>query len=455
MRIAVIALGCPKNLVDTEVMLGRLEESGFSFVGTPEGADLVIVSTCSFISEAVRESVEVVRECLHLKREGGPSHVVVAGCLPQRYGRRTFDILPGVDAVVGCSGFGRIADVLRDVAAGKTVYMVDEPTVLYDETSPRVLGTPGHLAYVKIADGCDNRCAYCTIPMIRGALRSRSPSSVLREVESLVQGGVREINLIAQDTTAYGTDIASDLRLEDLLVSLSGSGAAWIRVLYTHPAHVSEELLSTMAGTEHIVPYLDMPVQHISDRVLSAMGRGVTGRRTRELLELARRVIPGLSVRSSVMVGFPGETAAEFDELRTFVAEGNIDHLGVFEYSPEEGTRAWDLPDRVGDEEASERAAELVRIMEQLTEEKGRAAAGTHRTVLVDRVLERPSGVLATGRTSGQAWETDGEVLIESADFELRAGNFVGATIRSARGFDLVADADSQSGEDVQRTESA
>lgn len=447
MRIAVIALGCPKNLVDTEVMLGQLHESGFTFADDPEGADVVVVSTCSFISEAVRESLEIVRDCLRMKSRGGVSHVVVAGCLPQRYGRRTFDMLPGVDAVVGCSGFGRIVDVVRQIEAGDIVYMVDEPTVLYDETCPRVLGTPGHLAYVKIADGCDNRCAYCTIPMIRGALRSRSPESVVREVRSLVEAGVHEINLIAQDTTAYGTDIASTFTLKDLLVSLSRTGAAWIRVLYTHPAHVSEELLSVMAETEHVVPYLDMPIQHVSDRILSTMGRGVTGRRVRELVELARRLIPGVSIRSSVMVGFPGETRAEFEELRAFVAEGNIDHLGVFEYSPEEGTRARDLPGRVGDLEASERARELVETMESLTEARGRAIVGSSRTILIDRVLEDSPGLLAAGRNEGQAWETDGEVLLESAGFELRPGDFVRARVTSARGFDLVGEAETRFGD--------
>jgi ribosomal protein S12 methylthiotransferase len=439
MTIAVIVLGCPKNLVDSEVMLGVLHERGFTFADTPSGADLAVVSTCSFISSAVQESLEAARHCLGLKRKGALRHVVVAGCLPQRYGRRTFDMLPGVDAVVGSAGFGRMAEVVQEVAAGRKVFMVDAPDELFDETAPRVLATPGHLAYVKIADGCDNCCAYCMIPTIRGSLRSRSVTSVVREVEHLVASGVREINLIAQDTTVYGTDIASRSLLTRLLVALSETDARWIRLLYTHPAHVTEELLSVIAEADCVVPYLDMPIQHVSDHILSAMGRGVTGQRIRDLLRLARHRIQGLSVRSSVMVGFPGETPADFQELRSFVEEGNIDHLGVFEYSPEPGTRAFGYGERVGDGESSERARELVDVMERLTEQRGRTVVGLPVTVLVDRVVRDQDDYAAAGRTEGQAWETDGEVLIESGLPSFSPGDFARVTVTGARGFDLTA----------------
>jgi ribosomal protein S12 methylthiotransferase len=260
MKIAVITLGCPKNLVDTEVMLGLLANDGHEFAADAGDADMVIVSTCSFISAAVLESRAVVDECLELKRAGAVEHVVVAGCLPQRYANATWEMFPGVDAVVGCSDFEKIANVVREVASGRSVYKVGVPDALYDERSPRVRGTPAHIAYVKIAEGCGNCCSYCTIPSIRGALRSRTLSSVVREVVALVDGGVREINLIAQDTTAYGTDFASDVTLPALLFALADTGVPWIRILYTHPAHVTDELLYAMSEVESVVPYLDMPV---------------------------------------------------------------------------------------------------------------------------------------------------------------------------------------------------
>ncbi|MBN2565515.1 MAG: 30S ribosomal protein S12 methylthiotransferase RimO [Candidatus Eisenbacteria bacterium] len=456
MRIAVIALGCPKNLVDTEVMLGLLDEAGHTFTDAAEEADLVIVSTCSFISAAVQESSAVVSDCLRLRDAAGPLRgVVVAGCLPQRYGRRTFDIFPGVDAVVGCSGFGRIVDVVRDVEDGRSVFMVDAAAELYDETYPRILGTPGHLAYVKIADGCDNRCAYCTIPSIRGPLRSRTSESLVREVEALAEAGVREISLIAQDTTAYGTDIASPVSLTDLLVSLSQTGAMWIRLLYTHPAHVTEQLLSAIAETEHVVPYLDMPIQHISDRILTAMGRGVSGDRIRELVGLARDSIPGVSIRSSVIVGFPGETSEEFEEIRGFLAEGNIDYLGVFEFSPERGTPAFDFGGRIDDETSSARARELVAVMERLAERRGRATTGLDRAVLIDRETLGSDVSQAAGRTAGQAWETDGEVLIECSGSVPTPGDFVKVTITGARGFDLTARLGAPAARAADRSETA
>jgi ribosomal protein S12 methylthiotransferase len=259
----------------------------------------------------------------------------------------------------------------------------------------------------------------------------------VREVTMLSEMGVREVNLIAQDTTAYGTDIASPYSLSDLLVAISETGVEWVRVLYTHPAHVTEELLSTISQTEHIARYLDMPIQHISDRVLSAMGRGVSGDRIRELIGRARETIPGVSIRTSVIVGFPGETAAEFEELASFIAEGDIDHLGVFEYSPEPGTRAFDLTGHVPDGTSRARAIELVKTMEELTEKRGLAARGSTRVVLVDRTAPGSAEWVAAGRTEGQAWETDGEVLIESSGRQPSAGDFVNVRVTGAQGFDL------------------
>ena len=439
MKIAVITLGCPKNLVDTEVMLGLLANDGHEFAADAGDADMVIVSTCSFISAAVLESRAVVDECLELKRAGAVEHVIVAGCLPQRYANATWEMFPGVDAVVGCSDFEKIANVVREVASGRSVYKVGVPDALYDERSPRVRGTPAHIAYVKIAEGCGNCCSYCTIPSIRGALRSRTLPSVVREVVALVDGGVREVNLIAQDTTAYGTDFASDVTLPALLFALADTGVPWIRILYTHPAHVTDELLYAMSEVESVVPYLDMPIQHISDRILAAMGRRTDGERIRSLARRTRETIPGVAIRSSVIVGFPGETDEEFGELLSFIRDGNVDHLGVFEYSPEPGTPAFSLAGRVEQDIASARARVLIETMEELTEARGRSMVGNEMVVLVDSAGAACEGRPAVARTTGQAWEMDGTVCVESDKSGPAAGDFVRVKVIGVAGFDLNA----------------
>ena len=440
MKIAVITLGCPKNLVDTEVMLGLLAEEGHEFAADPAEADTVIVSTCSFISAAVQESREVVEDVLALKARGSVERVVVAGCLPQRFGDTTWDMFPGVDAVVGCSDFESIADVVREVASGRSVFAVSAPDALYDETSPRVLGTPRHLAYVKIADGCDNRCAYCTIPSIRGTMRSRTIGSVTREVAGLVESGVREVNLIAQDTTAYGTDIAPEGMLPELLSALADTGVPWIRLLYTHPAHVTDELLSAVSGLPSVVPYLDVPIQHISDRILAAMGRHTDGRYIRSLFERIRRAVPEVSIRSSAMVGFPGETESEFRELLDFVRAGNVDYLGVFEYSPEPGTAAFSLPDRVEADVATTRARAIVEAMEKVAGARGRTMVGRRTQVLIDEARAGGEYGPAVGRTSGQAWEMDGVVLVDDPEGGVEEGDFAAVRVTGIDGFDLTAE---------------
>ncbi len=436
MKIALVTLGCPKNLVDAEVMLGLLDEAGHAFVDNPRDADVAIVNTCSFIASAIEESRKVIEECLDLKRRGDLRFVVVAGCLPQRYGEEVFSILPGVDAVVGCSSVHEIVSAVNELDPASPVCRVEEPVWVYDHRSPRILATPPHLAYVKIAEGCDNRCHYCTIPSIRGRLRSRPPDSIVAETRELLDLGVREINLIAQDTTAYGTDIASQSLLPDLIVRLAGLGVPWLRILYTHPAHVTDELLSAMASREGVVPYLDVPIQHVSDSVLAAMGRGIDGSGIRSLIGRVRHAIPGVTIRSSVMVGFPGEGEEEFAELLEFVEDGNIDYLGIFEFSPEEGTRAYDLEPEVPRELASARARLLLSAMEEVAAGRGRLLIGTEETVLVDDAGDAPEA-----RTPGQGWELDGRVLLEGAgDLGLEAGDFVRVNFTRVSGFDLVAE---------------
>ena len=377
-------------------------------VGDPRGADVAIVNTCAFISSAVDESARVVERCLELKRSGDLSTVVVAGCLPQRYGLETFGRFPDVDGVVGSSSFHEICEVVNLAAGGTLPARITEPIFVYDHRSPRILGTPAHLAYVKIAEGCGNRCTYCTIPTIRGTLRSRDPSSVAAEAEALAASGVRELNLVAQDTTAYGTDIASSVTLPGLLSSLGACGAPWIRVLYAHPSRITDELLAVMGAEECIVPYLDVPVQHVSRHILKAMGRDGGEADVRSVLERVRLRVRGVTIRSSIMVGFPGETEEDFEELLSFVKSGLVDHLGVFEFSPEPGTPASSFGSPVDAAAARERAERVAAETRLLADRRATAATGTEVVVLVDE----PS----VGRTAGQAWELDGSVLLENIE---------------------------------------
>jgi ribosomal protein S12 methylthiotransferase len=432
MNVALITLGCPKNLVDAEVMLGIIDRAGHTLVDDPANADAIVVNTCAFISAAVDESRRVIEGCLALKRGGSARWVILAGCLPQRYGDETAGLFPDVDGVVGCSHFLEIADALADVAAGRRVSRVSTPKAVYDHLSPRVLATPRHLAYVKIAEGCDNRCSYCTVPLLRGALRSRDPESITAEVESLLELGVREVNLIAQDTTAYGTDIASPVRLPQILERVARLGVPWIRIMYAHPARLTDELLSAMASISSVVPYLDMPIQHVSDRILRAMGRGIGGEGVRSAIERLRGAVPGVAVRSSVMVGFPGESENDFEELLTFVRQGRVDSLGVFEFSPEPGTPAFSLGDQVPAETASARARAIVAAMSDVAAARGASTVGREVVVLVDE-----GGMEASGRTAGQAWEIDGRVLLAEGD-ATPVGSFVGVRITGASGHDLL-----------------
>lgn len=431
MKVALITLGCPKNLVDAEVMLGIIDQAGHTLVDDPANADVVVVNTCAFISAAVEESRRVVEGCLALKRGGKVRWIVLAGCLPQRYGPDTAHLFPDVDGVVGCSRFLEIADALADAAAGHRVSRVSTPTAVYDHQSPRVLATPRHLAYVKIAEGCDNRCSYCTVPSLRGALRSRDPASITAEVEALLELGVREVNLIAQDTTAYGTDIASPVRLPGLLERIARLGVPWIRILYAHPARLTDDLLSAMASLSGVVPYLDMPIQHVSDRVLRTMGRGIGGDGVRSAIERLRGAVPGVTLRSSVMVGFPGESERDFEELLAFVREGQVDSLAVFEFSPEPGTPAFSMDDQVPAEAASARARAIMAAMSDVAAARGASTIGQEVMVLVDE-----SGEETSGRTAGQAWEIDGRVLLAGND-AAPAGSFVRAMVTGASAYDL------------------
>jgi ribosomal protein S12 methylthiotransferase len=437
------SLGCPKNRLDTEVMLGALATRGYALAEALDDADVAVVNTCSFIESAREESIQAILEVADLRESGHLRALVVAGCLPQRYGAALARELPEVDAFVGTGAFQDIAGVLDDALAGRSrgVYVEAGRTHLYDHASPRVLSGPGHSAYVKIAEGCDRVCAFCAIPGIRGRFQSRRPESLLAEARQLAAAGVREINLVAQDSTSWGKDLVpSDggarPRLHELLRALDRvEDLDWIRLLYVYPSAVTDDLLDALASGKRVLPYVDVPLQHASDRVLAAMRRGTTGERQRRLVERIRERIPGVTLRTTFIVGFPGETDADFEELCEFVREVRFDRLGVFRYSDEEDTAAHALGGKVPRRVARERYRALCGIQSGIMAEALGAQVGREVRVLVD---ERWPGGRGRGRLPSQAPEIDGSVLLRG---DVAPGDRVRVRVTGVRGgVDLEAD---------------
>jgi len=433
------SLGCPKNRLDTEVMLGALALGGYALAERLEDADVAVINTCSFIESAREESIEAILAVAELRQTGRLRGLVVTGCLPQRYGADLAKTLPEVDAFVGTGDFPRIASILDDAlqGRGRGVYVDAGRTHLYDERSPRLLTGPTHTAYLKIAEGCDRVCAFCAIPGIRGRFQSRGLASVVAEARALAASGVREINLVAQDSTSWGKDLPAGTegrpKLDALLRALDGvDGLDWIRLLYLYPSAVTAGLIDALAGGRRLVPYVDVPLQHASDPVLRAMRRGTTADRQRRLIERLREAIPDLTLRTTFIVGFPGERDADFEALCDFAREVRFDRAGVFRYSDEEGTAAFELPGRVPRKLARERQRLLVGILREIQADKQQALVGREVELLIDAGgRER-----ARGRMRSQAPEIDGEVLLRGP---ARTGEMLRARIVAARGADLDA----------------
>jgi ribosomal protein S12 methylthiotransferase len=429
------SLGCPKNTVDSEVMLGALALSGYAIAERLEDADVAVVNTCSFIQSAREESIEAILEVADLRQEGRLRGLVVTGCLPQRYGDELARELPEVDAFVGTGDYRRIAEILDEALAGRSrgVYVEAGRTYLHRDDDPRLLIGPRHSAYLKVAEGCDRTCAFCAIPGIRGRFQSRPVDSLVREAEQLAAEGVRELNVISQDTNAYGKDLTGRPHLPELLRALDRvEGLDWIRALYLYPTAIHDALIETLAGGKRLLPYVDVPLQHASDPILRAMRRGVTAERQRRLVERLRAEIPGVVLRTTFIVGFPGETERDFGELCDFVRAARFDRAGVFRYSDEEGTPAHGYAEKVPREVARERHRELMRIQREIMREALEAQVGTDVRVLVDR-----SGPgLATGRLWSQAPEIDGQVLLRGG---AEVGALVAARITGVRDVDLEA----------------
>jgi len=452
-RLGMISLGCAKNLVDSEVMLGHLEAAGWQFVRDPSEADVIVVNTCSFIGPAREESIRAILEAAEYKRTGRLERLVVAGCMVQRYPDELRRELPEVDAFVGLDQLHRIVEVAyrgdgaparlpTSPAAAPLAETSDATThgnpasYLYDDTSPRRLATPPWTAYVKIAEGCDHTCAFCAIPSFRGAFRSRTPGSVLREVRGLVAQGVREINLIAQDSGHYGRDLDRREGLAELLRELDRFEALrWVRVHYLYPNTVTSRLIETMAGGRRILDYVDLPLQHAHPDVLRRMRRGGSATSHLRLLSRFRGAMPDVTLRSTFIVGFPGETEEEFVRLLDFVREVRFDHLGVFVYSHEEGTQAYSLADDVPESVKQERRDRLMSCQQRIAFERNRAWVGRCEEVLVEGAHPETDHLLV-GRMRSQAPDVDGQVLINEGT--ARPGEFATVSLTDTAGYDLV-----------------
>lgn len=429
------SLGCPKNLVDTEVMLGISKGDGFRVVDEPEKASVIVVNTCSFINDSKRESIDAILELAQYKETGNCERLIVTGCLPQRYKADLKVSFPEVDAFVGTGQYGELLEFIAGKREDDTNFK--HPKYIHSENTPRMNSQPFYRAYLKISEGCIKNCAFCIIPKIRGTLRSRTIPSLVEEATRLVSEGVLELNLIAQDLTDYGRDLRNGTTIEGLLRALVKiERLRWMRLLYVYPDVLSDELLGLLASEEKICNYIDMPIQHINDRMLLLMNRKVTGRQIRDRIEKLRTEVPNISLRSTVMVGYPGETQEEFEELKTFVETAQFDHLGVFAYSHEEGTASYDLPNQLDEETKKARRHELLCLQQKISHERLKNNVGKVLPVLVEEPSEE-SEFLWRGRHPGQAPDIDGVVLLRNAG--LARGQVLNAKIERAMEYDLIA----------------
>ena len=442
-KVHIVSLGCPKNLVDSEVMAAALVAGGYLLTDRPEEASVILINTCAFILPAKEESIEEILRMAAWKRGGkGPcTHLVVTGCLPQRYGHGLRKALPEVDVFLGIAEIPNIArhlDSLFEAAPRRRYSVIGKPAFLMTASHRRLISAPAHSAYLKIADGCSNRCSYCAIPAIRGKARSRTIDDIVKEAEFLAAQGVRELIITAQDTTAYGMDRKEQPTLSRLLGHVASvSGISWIRVLYTYPAHLTEELLRTMAGEGKICHYLDIPIQHIDDAILRAMHRRGDSKLIRNAIKKTREIVPDIALRTSLITGFPGETPRRFESLLSFVREIRFDHLGVFTYSREEGTEAAAFPSRISEKEKQRRRDLLMEAQAKISGDINSTLIGTRQEVLVDGKGDL-AGYTHVGRCRRQAPEIDGVTHIRGGATE--TGALVACRIIAADDYDLFAE---------------
>ena len=439
-KFNIISLGCARNLVDSEVMAGVLHQNDYELVPEPETADIVLINTCGFIAAAKEESIDTILDVARLKEAGKLKKLVVAGCLSQRYPNELAKELPEVDLFIGTGEVPRIAQILKEHEAHARRQYVGLPSYLYNHSTPRLLSTPSYTAFVKVSEGCDHKCAFCIIPQMRGPHRSRSIESIVSEICKLTENGVKEINLIAQDLTAYGRDRKDGTTLERLLCRMEKvPGIEWIRLLYAYPNFLDLPLLELIRDSDKICKYMDIPFQHSSKSVLQRMRRGKSGSAVREAVSKLRQSIPGLTLRTSLIVGFPGESEADFAELLQFVEEAEFERLGVFKYSEEEGTAAARMPGKVSEQDKERRWQEVMDLQSTISRKKNEALIGSIQRVMIDEVdLDSDK---ATGRTQAHAPEVDGAVYVEGlAGDTTVCGEMVDVRITGALDYDLIGE---------------
>lgn len=428
--VGLISLGCARNLVDSEVMLGTLRRAGYHIAGDPSLCDVIIVNTCGFIEDSKKESIDTILEMAALKKTGRLKKLVMAGCLSQRYSKDLAKELSEVDLFIGTGEFPKIAAMLENGVGGVQVGL---PRALADETFPRLLATPKHTAYLKLAEGCQHACSFCVIPKLRGPLRSRSIDSLVMEAQNLLDQGVKEFNLIAQDSTGYGCDRRDGTTLRRLLERLTKlEGEKWFRLFYAYPHGFPMEVVDFMRDESEFCNYLDLPIQHINDRILKAMRREGSGKDIRDIVANVREKIPNITLRTTCIVGYPSETDAEFEELANFIAEGHFDHVGCFTYSEEEGTAAAKMCDDVPAKIKRERKKRLMEIQQKVSQTRNQRWVGRTLKVLVDG----KTGAGGQARHEGQAPEVDG--VVEIAEGSLCVGEFASLRIVGAKTYDLV-----------------
>ncbi len=443
-KVHFISLGCPKNLVDSEIMAGTLMKDGYQVVSEPEDADTVIVNTCGFIEESKKESIQRIFDMSALKEEGKIKKVVVAGCLTQRYKTDLVDSLPEADLFIGSGEFQNIGKILKSHDEGsKAKTFFNLPTYLQEESTPRVNSQPKHRAYLKISEGCMKRCAFCAIPLIRGNLQSRTISNVVNEAKLLVAGGVKELIIISHDFTDYGFDLtrknpeAKESPLELLKALNEVEGVKWIRLLYLYPDGITDEMIDLIKNSTKLVKYFDMPLQHINNQVLKTMNRKMTRAEIEEALNKIRTHIPEAVIRTQFIVGFPGETEEQFEELLAFIAEQKFDRVGCFQYSPEESTPGGKMENQIDEATKKRRYEAVMEVQQNISREKHRAFVGKTVEVLVEGYSEE-TDLLLQGRTSQQAPEIDGIVLIN--DGQAQVGDIVKVKITDSMEYDLIGE---------------
>lgn len=438
MNILFVSLGCDKNLVDSEVMLGLLEKDGYHMVGDENEADIVVINTCCFIHDAKEESIQTILEMAQYKETGRLKALIVTGCLAQRYQQEILEEIPEVDAVLGTTSYTEITEAVREALEGQGHVRTSDLDALPLTETRRVVTTGGHYAYLKIAEGCDKHCTYCIIPKIRGNFRSVPMERLVREAEELAEQGVKELILVAQETTLYGIDLYGQKSLHRLLRELCKiTGIQWIRILYCYPEEIYDELIDTIRDEKKICHYVDLPIQHASDDILKRMGRKTTKQQLKDIVLKLRKEIPNIVIRTTLITGFPGETQEQHEELMEFVDEMEFDRLGVFTYSPEEDTPAAYMPDQIPDETKELRRAEIMELQQDIVFEQAESMKGRELLVMIEGKVSDEN--VYVGRTYKDAPNVDGLIFVNTEE-ELMTGDFARVMVTGAAEYDLIGE---------------